>query len=233
MRTYVRLLVAAVMWFTYASADAQGAEVTMANPNDILFSLPTINDSLPTVVQGGDVGAHPLSMHEDDWRQFELISQSLRPQIEAEIADIQRIHTEHAVALKGDLTAYRKCHLRKRITSPIAADIQLADLLAPIAGAKSFTSITLGQDPSPVVSGYAVQASNLLVYGQQKDGQVHSIALGLAGQPALSPEAAAALARFAVKNHLILVHWPSARFTDSEKSITTALSAGPATQPSK
>jgi hypothetical protein len=66
----------------------------MSDPKPILFSLPTINDFLPAVRDSISRRDQDLTIHEDDWRQFEALSQEFDEAINAELADIRRIYDE-------------------------------------------------------------------------------------------------------------------------------------------
>src|SRR5262245_22763368 len=59
--------------------------IQMANPKDILFSLPTINDRMCALEKVPSLDGL-LLIHEDDWRQVEFVSETFRREIDAEIA---------------------------------------------------------------------------------------------------------------------------------------------------
>src|SRR5688572_21762880 len=49
--------------------------VARMDPNEILYSLPTLSDAIPETDPGSRAsGRRVLRLHEDDWRQIELIS---------------------------------------------------------------------------------------------------------------------------------------------------------------
>lgn len=102
-------------------------EVKMVDPKTLLYLLATISDALPatepTPPQKTD-----LILHEDDWRQFEAVSTSLRPQVDAEMADIRKIFSEHSVPL-GEGRAFKKLHVRSRIPNPLASAISWSEFL--------------------------------------------------------------------------------------------------------
>ena len=69
------------------------------DPNVILFTTPTLNDAIPATLHGSTVASDCIQLHEDDWRQFEFISQSLKIDVDAELAAISAIWVNHSVPL--------------------------------------------------------------------------------------------------------------------------------------
>src|SRR5690242_10699866 len=67
--------------------------IVMMDPRQLLFSLPTISNELPACETVQAPGA--LVLHEDDWRQIELVTHACRKEIAACIAQIERIYREH------------------------------------------------------------------------------------------------------------------------------------------
>lgn len=89
-------------------------KVELIDPNEILFSTLTINDELPQLEQR-EVSQNILPMHEDNWRQFELISRKFKKEIEYEFRYIIRVEKEHKVKDAG----YNNIHVRKEISTPL------------------------------------------------------------------------------------------------------------------
>ena len=96
--------------------------IEMVNPADILFSLPSICDRIPGL---GDspLAGDELALAEDDWRQFELVSNSLAEEADSEIASIRAIHEQ-----EGTESGWRQIHVRRRPNPPIASNLSLEDL---------------------------------------------------------------------------------------------------------
>src|SRR5579885_2574053 len=66
------------------------AKISRVNPQDILYSLPTICDAIPAIAEGSTkLRKRVFELHEDDWRQREFISVDHRDAIEAEFASIE------------------------------------------------------------------------------------------------------------------------------------------------
>lgn len=164
------------------------------DPKAILFSLPTIENTLPPIGAGeGDA----LPLHEDDWRQLELVSSALEPEIAAELADIRAALTTR----KG--AGYEKLHVRSRIAKPLAGrEIQLA-ALATALGDPARGQVAIGG--GLVVGGFAYPVDDGVVYGHEDGGLVQVLAL--LGEP--DPK----LVAFAKLHDLVLVTWCRAELT--------------------
>uniref|UniRef100_UPI00286B1D77 hypothetical protein n=1 Tax=Chamaesiphon sp. OTE_75_metabat_556 TaxID=2964692 RepID=UPI00286B1D77 len=96
--------------------------VAAVNPSDILYSLPSICAVVPAL-NNRSLSGSELTLAEDDWRQFELISDRLADKVDKEIAKIQRIQ-DNAKAGVG----WRELHIRKKPEIPIASNIALPHL---------------------------------------------------------------------------------------------------------
>lgn len=103
------------------------AEDTTMKTDDILFSTPTLNDSLPTELGPTAIGNECYQMHEDDWRQFEFVSESFRQEVASELHAIDRIWTEKSVSVGNTMTAFREVHIRKNIPIPLDVPMSIAD----------------------------------------------------------------------------------------------------------
>src|ERR1043166_4858670 len=81
------------------------AKISMMNPKDILYSLPTICDAIPAITPGTDrQGKNVFEIHEDDWRQTEFVSQVQKSAIDSQLAEIKRIYDEENID-NGDFLA--------------------------------------------------------------------------------------------------------------------------------
>lgn len=88
------------------------------NPNDILFTMPTISNELPqTITSPQDKNDYEYSLVEDDWRQNEFLNRSSIPQIEIEFKIIQEIKL-NGKDVDSKFTAFENCHPRDTIGEP-------------------------------------------------------------------------------------------------------------------
>ncbi|PSB57530.1 hypothetical protein C7B77_07995, partial [Chamaesiphon polymorphus CCALA 037] len=109
-------------------------QIELVNPQDILYSLPSICDPIPEV-NDRDVSGDELTIAEDDWRQFELVSTKLDDKVDREISKIRFIHDN-----TKERIGWREIHIRKKPEIPIASNISLAHL-ASLLKAVSYTHL--------------------------------------------------------------------------------------------
>jgi hypothetical protein len=178
-------------------------KIVYADPGTILFSLPTLEDLAPPT---GASNRDALQLHEDDWRQRELIAARFEPEIEAELSEIRTIYAEHR---RGP--GFASLHLRKRIPAPLAGVALAVGDLDGLGPRRSVAIGPAGQAKgSVVVGGFAFPLGGGMVYGREEAGAV--VALCLDGD-ADDPSALAALAR---AHDLVLVGWCSAELLRSD-----------------
>lgn len=172
------------------------------DPRTILFSLPSICDFIPPLVD------RPLSggefvIAEDDWRQFELVSHELAQEADEEIASIRRIH-ETAAAGVG----WREIHIRKKLTSPLFAELSLLQLAESLNGRPKLEGVTYRQARSPIADSYSLTlADGLLLYGLAPDGRIGVLAISQYPQTSASEESIERLKTLARDFDLNLVSW--------------------------
>ncbi|MBA4076310.1 MAG: hypothetical protein C0508_14800 [Cyanobacteria bacterium PR.023] len=188
--------------------------IVSMNPKDILYSLPTIAYSIGSEIPFEADGKRILVMHEDDWRQVELVSNSLSAEIAAEFSAIAKIFENR----RGD-GAFPTIHAREGVEGPLAgADVSLSELRGFEEGmvfdGVSFAQpgINAAQIKSVVGGGFALQvAGGMVLYGQVvKDpgGKELINALAVAdAKPSNLELAATTIAQLCQEHNLVLVDW--------------------------
>ena len=137
--------------------------ITVA-PSDLLFSLATISDILPNLV------AAPLEnifvVHEDDWRQVELISRDFEHAVKEEFAAIRGIYENHRQGV-----AFKKLHVRKLIPTPLSGSALPLDEVKQIFGvAHEYLGVAFSSAAAVVDGGFAFRASNeAVLWGDQSE----------------------------------------------------------------
>lgn len=165
-------------------------QIQTIDPQQVLFSLPTLENALPPMQDGGgDV----LRIHEDDWRQIELVAPRFEPEIVAELAAIREVFTERVGP------GYRRLHVRERIPEPLAGTALTVDDVN--SGARR--ALGIGDSPGIVVGGFAFDVEGGAVYGHEDAG--HVVALGIWRA---APEVLRDLAR---AHRLFIVDWCAAK----------------------
>jgi hypothetical protein len=163
----------------------------------LLYSLPTICDTLPAIAPASSkLGKRVLEMHEDDWRQVELVSSALRATVLAELEGVRR-----ALGTRAQV-GFRELHLRREPAAPLAGHrLGKGDL---VQGA-GFDGVAFAGAAGLVAGGFAVDAGDYVLYGID-DGGITT--LGVHGA---RPDAAVALAELCARHKLLLVDWCGAR----------------------
>jgi hypothetical protein len=164
--------------------------LTMMPPGAILYSLPTIADELPP--SGPGQSPEPvLDLHEDDWRQVELVSRALAPSIPAEFDAIDRVHASGARRNgAGQVIGFEGIHLRT-----------IAALSYPVPWpGRDAGEVRLGG--SPVAGSFAHQLGGAWCYGVA--GPRGATVVGF--HPNAAP-IAASIRPLLTEHDLILVDW--------------------------
>lgn len=172
-------------------------KIEYIDPKELLFSLPTLNDGLPA--PGARADGREIVLHEDDWRQVELLHASQRESIDEELHDIRRLYNEHRRGIGFD-----ELHVRRRIRSPLAgAEISL-QRLGVFGTPRPLRFSGYGQR---VADGFAyVLDGDWLLYGQTNGRHFESLAVQPGGVSLPDP-ARELLAALACENVLLLVDW--------------------------
>jgi hypothetical protein len=176
---------------------------------DILYSLPTLCERLPEVEALPGGGGEPpllLRMHEDHWRQVELVSRTHTALVHEELAAIERIRRE----CSGP--GFRDVHVRKQPSSPLVdCHVTTAILERALPAAEPFDGVGFeaGQGGAPagrVTGGFAYASGEVRVYGVSAEGVAMCLALDKA-----PPTLPAALKGLLADHGLLLVDWCAAR----------------------
>ena len=109
----------------------------MMNPNDILMTISTIENTLPSTNEQ-PIDSLNLEILEDDWRQLEFILKKHQSSIKQEIDSINWIIKNESVDVGENMTAFKNLHVRKLIHNPLDKGIELEDLK------RSFSSFKTG-----------------------------------------------------------------------------------------
>lgn len=176
------------------------------DPKGILYSLPTISDELPAIEEGSTkLGKEVLELHEDDWRQVELVAITLESSIETDLRAIARIHQKHR---KGP--GFDTLHVRKAVPAPLEGTwLTLLDLRSTLGERASwFEGLAFRGVAGLVAGGFAVKLpSGLTLYGTQKGGRINVLALRHPEGVTNADGDARLLAELASKTQLGLIDW--------------------------
>jgi hypothetical protein len=175
-------------------------KVERIDPKTILFSLSTIENSSPAS-NGDPITGDALELHEDDWRQLELISLAHEDAIDEELDAIGEIHLNHRAG-----PGFRKIHVRKRIPEPLVPNaLPVSEL-----GALSARSLRLRGSERRIPDSFVRElGASAALYGIADRGDVR--VLGLRVEGALEDDALKLLERLQREHSLLFVDWCSCR----------------------
>jgi hypothetical protein len=194
------------------------AKISRINPKDILYSFPTICDTIPAIAEGSlRLGKRVFEMREDDWRQREFISQSYRDTIEAEFASIERIFREESID-NGSFLAFRTLHVRSLIKAPINAHISLTQVAAALPiGSEAYEGIAYEREAGLIDGGFAWQVGSHTLYGHQQESIVTELGLQIDRSTApISQDLITFLAHLMSAHNLYLVDWCNTSLVSTE-----------------
>lgn len=168
--------------------------VELVDPRDLLFSLPTICDVVPSAEQL-DVLSED-EWHEDDWRQIEFVAAGLADVVETEFDAIRVIYQEHAeYSDDGALIGFQQVHVRDQPAVPIPS---------PVSKQRLLSLLPAGPDTDGA-GMFARTAGPVLLYGVADDDDVSVLGVHFDGAP--GPEIGDPLREVMRSFHLVLVDW--------------------------
>jgi hypothetical protein len=197
------------------------SRIRQMDPREIKYSLPTFFNPLPpteTVVGAGE----RFVMHEDDWRQTELVSRQLAAEVEAELRVIQQIHQQHSRTVgegPSSVRVFDKIHIRQAPITPLALGVsqqRLFELLPAVD--KSYAGVGYRDEQGRVVDSFAVAVGPFTLYGQAARGHVTVLCLAVSGdapRPGAGTELAVGLEQAMREFDLLLVDWCAGRLLDA------------------
>jgi hypothetical protein len=184
------------------SCSQRDPELELIDPNELLFSLPTINDGIPAVEIGagiaGESGA--IIMHEDDWRQAEFLPVANRGFI---AETLSQLASHRAIHAEGP--GFREVFVRTEPPVPLQTLHIESDELRRELLAESVPLYFQGPPLARVRGGLASSLPDVgYVYGQEVDGAVTALGIGLVGSGVGSLERVVSLSR---QHELLFVDW--------------------------
>jgi hypothetical protein len=175
------------------------ARIERADPQTILYSLPTINHTVPALA--GQADGSEVALHEDDWRQLEFVHGGYRDIVVQELREIKTIYVEHR-----QNAAFTKIHVRSRLPDALSAarlEMQALARLFPEPPRR----IRFNKDGARIAGGFAYALSDGgLLYGLMSPPFVQTLGLLGSGASADVPDIAV-LEGLARQHGLLLVDW--------------------------
>ncbi|MCA6373870.1 MAG: hypothetical protein IM631_21120 [Cytophagales bacterium] len=191
--------------------------VQTLNPNNILFTTPTLENTLPDFEDKTDTAN--LQFHEDDWRQIEFISKNQRNLIDQEIVKIKNIFDNHLH--KGDTyIAFKNVAVRDLINQPLTIDFTLVKTFFADNNLTT-RGLSLQNNAGQVKNGFTFTAHGVDYYGQLDDtGKVKWMGIYSAESNESLKASIPHLTKLLADLNLYLVDWRQMKVFD-EQNIKT------------
>ncbi|MGR8932273.1 MAG: hypothetical protein ACU836_16715 [Gammaproteobacteria bacterium] len=178
-------------------------EVISVDPEELLYSLPTLNNDRPAVEYAESL-QHAVVFSEDGWRQVEFISQAYEASIAEELEAIHRIYENHSVG-----SGFTELHLRQKITEPLSdKPLTLSSLYTFFAIEQAFSGVAFNTAAATIVGGFALYTRSAWLLWGQADAADNITSLNLSQTEASEIHGfAEEVDAFTIKNDLYLVDW--------------------------
>jgi hypothetical protein len=177
--------------------------VEKIDPTNLRFSLPSICDKLAAIGDRALAGDECV-LHEDDWRQFELVSRQFAVEADAEIEAIRHIREQKGSGGLGFL----EVRVRVRPDPPIAAPLTLDDVNRAFGDGLAFRGVTYRGAGSLIAAGFSFTAPDgLQCYGLAESGRVTVLGIVLDAPESPPIQSTDALIELARDFNLDLVQW--------------------------
>lgn len=143
-------------------------EVEYINPENILFSLPTISNEFPPTTNRALFTNFEITIHGDEWRQKEFLNISSFPLVDIETAAIDHIWSNNSREFDNSQTGFNKCHVRETIGEPgLSLDFRQLKALLNISKAGAVKI-----DDQYVENGFSLKTTLTTYYGILKNKTV-------------------------------------------------------------
>jgi hypothetical protein len=186
--------------------ETTGSDVHMVDTRDLLFSIPTLCDTLPATT-AAPVPPGTFTIPEDDWRQMEFVAVADRAPVQKQLTELHEFKQKHRKGIGWDSVYVR--HDRKDALLP--SHIPWSKLTAVIGEPGSLLAIDSGK-PLLVPGGFSKAiARGVVLYGQNANGTLASLALDINGTNPDLDEARSLLQRLADTLGLDVVDWYNER----------------------
>lgn len=137
------------------------AEVGFVDPNNILYTVPTLSNELPEMTDKKLFADFVLELHEDDWRQIEFLPVDRLPAIQEEMVAVE------AILFPDDETersfGYKSIHVRSKLGSRHLS-IPFADFCA-LVNIEAKGAIAISGYSGFVENGFSIRSSSYTYYG--------------------------------------------------------------------
>jgi hypothetical protein len=176
----------------------------MVDPSKLLFSLPTICDELPPVTaepaHKGDV-----LLHEDDWRQLELVASPQRHMISENLAAIREVRAE------ASGLGFARIHVREEPRRPLfGLDLDRDQLVSVIPTEHGPVAVAFASELRRISGAFAYVGPTSTVYAVEHEGVIVTLGVHITSASDSRDAGVAALTELADQHGAYLVDWVGA-----------------------
>ncbi len=176
--------------------------VQRLDPSKILYSLPSLCDLLPPLDESRRTGDE-FEIHEDDWRQFELVLALHAQRCDKEIEAIRHIHENESAEM-----GWRKVHPRENPDPPIDRRFSTEQMLRHFSLAGPLRGVAFDRTEFVIRDAWAFTASDgMQFYGLSPGGKVSVIGIVQERLPDVPRTSIESLKSLAAEFELELVYW--------------------------
>ncbi len=179
-------------------------EIKNIDPNELLYSLPTISNDIAGVEDARSL-ENITVLREDDWRQFEFVGKEHEDSIEDEFTSISEIYKNHR-----DGMGFKELHVRKMITAPLGkSNLTLEILKSSFTIDKVYSGVAFNNAAATIVGGFSLYTkSGWLLWGQvDNSGTILALNLSQTKESDIN-NISKEIDSFTEKHSLYLVYWP-------------------------
>lgn len=177
---------------------------------DILFSLPSICDALPSVAPNRSGDDDTFEIHEDDWRQVEVIAGSLSGVIQSELRAIRAVYEEGARrASDGAIIGFSDIHVRSQPARPLPEPLSLRQVLSMLPPpSRQYAGVAFKGTAGVAVGSFAAAFGRVNLYGLADGDAIEVLCLDSRAVPdAGQPDLVSSLQEVIGFFNLVIVDW--------------------------
>jgi hypothetical protein len=176
------------------------------DPSRLRFSLPTICDEIPAST-ADPAAASDVLIHEDDWRQFELVALIHRKAILDNFAAI------HEITSESTGVGFDRIHVREEPRLPLRGlDVRRGQLTAGLGPSFSEpVGVAFRSQPARLPGAFAYVGPSSTLYGIDYNGVLMTVGVLLTGHSDGPDAGVAALMQLADQLDACVVDWLAAQ----------------------
>ena len=150
------------------------SKIELMNPNDLLFTLPTISNEIASTVPKPLFNDFEHQILEDDWRQNEFLNKSSINLINHEIEEIKKIWKKDKKE-NISFNAFKNCHVRRTIGNP-NLKLNFEDLKS-LLEVKAIGSLKFIKNKDFVKNAFVIKTKETTFYGIVENNNVTQLCI--------------------------------------------------------